>query len=797
MATASKPQFPIVDALLVTPPEAAGGHIGICTNTSAPGQVFNDILEENRPAVSVLGPLIVSRDGTERMILNSLVHPTVTHLVLFSEESLTFSPSTNLLLALMHGLDADRAGNYIKDGQAASAHFPNLSADILNRFRDRITVLPLFMSQNEGSRAVVAEYLSWLKPRVPTDVHDFLSKANAKDKKYFDALNTLVGLLRALPQKKKEAVELDPKDFQHLQPPKVEIPTSSTPVAVPFAVSLEDERLRLDIDVGGEAYYLTGDDDFRIEYSLMRALGAKKELLSPLTQFLIGAELNRVNAERTAGLHIPSFVVPASVRGTKEILLESNFTLAPDKEYYYKIGLKGDEVSVMCMAFDICEEVFDLRSKGISGILEWLSEKDRFQKYDMDILHRMDVGGQIGRAVVAAQNGYSFIQDFSAIFKINRERLPLVIADSDTFLDVHRGLLLKVYTEGLTEEHGDERKGLARTAVGLAVYRDAEAALSSMPAIYRQGEQSTEVMREAYKAQLLRLDHDGDYSYGQRTRVHFGFDQLTTVHEALEKDPGRVAVVQRYDPTHDMGMEVNPDTGKMEYTHDPCLTHDLFFVRDGCLHSFHIARAHNLPNAYPENIFGLYDAYVAPTQEKLGLSSGDFYMLSPRGNILLLTEEQRVRKIIAEPSKPVGEVSKDSGPYLLGDNVRPPSGQGVSYFTSAMGHEELFAHPVLDRLQHFEGVDTLDRAVTYLEKKGGAHNNPVLMTHQPGKTDPQSDHLAFFQTNVFGKKLYATAVFANHAPDPQDLRVVNAITSAHAKRLNVPLGEACVFYINA
>ena len=129
--TTRAPQFPIVDAILLTPKESEDGSIGICTNTSAPGQVFNEIEEKNRKQVSVLGPLIVSRDGTERMILNCLAHPSIRYLVLFSEESLTFSPSTNLLLSLQHGFDSSKTGNYIKNGKAASAHFPNLSKKLL------------------------------------------------------------------------------------------------------------------------------------------------------------------------------------------------------------------------------------------------------------------------------------------------------------------------------------------------------------------------------------------------------------------------------------------------------------------------------------------------------------------------------------------------------------------------------------------------------------------------------------------------------------------------------------------
>ena len=70
-------QFPIVDALLLTPTEGKDGFIGICTNTTAPGQVLNELEGKERRFISVLGSLIVSRDGAERMILNSLSHPTL------------------------------------------------------------------------------------------------------------------------------------------------------------------------------------------------------------------------------------------------------------------------------------------------------------------------------------------------------------------------------------------------------------------------------------------------------------------------------------------------------------------------------------------------------------------------------------------------------------------------------------------------------------------------------------------------------------------------------------------------
>lgn len=791
------PQFPIVDALLMTPPEGQHGLIGICTNTSAPGQVFNEIEEHNRNSVSVLGPLIVSRDGTERMILNSLSHPTIQFLILFSEESLTFSPSTNLLQALQHGIDTEKDGNYIVGGCAASAHFPNLSKTILDTFRDSIVVLPLFMHKNEKSQKIVEEYLAWVQPRIPADVHKLLVAANTKEKIYYDVLNELIAALAALPQKNKEPVELDPKEFQHLQPPKVELGHTETQFSVPFCVRIEDKQLRLDIQVGDETYVIRGKDDFLIEYSLMRFLAGKKKLLSPLEQLLIGAELNRLNTEMLNGVSAEPFVEKREIEGAQEILLESKIDMEPDTSYYYKIAVKDDTVSVMCMAFDVCEEVFELRSKGFSEIIQWLAEKNRFEDYEMDILHRMDVGGQIGRAVIAARSGYSFIQDFASIFKVNTIQLPLLTAEGDNFLDVHRNLLLKIYTKGLTEEHGDTQKGLARTAVMLAVYRDAQEALKKMSLIYKQGEHTTEEMRTDYKQQLLRFDHDGDYSYGERTRTFFGFDQLPETVSLLQKNKNRATIIQRFDPSVDMGSVTEPETGHTKYTHDPCLTHDIFFVANKKLHSFHIARAHNTANAYPENIYGLYDAYVSHIRDELQIEGGDMFMLSSRANILLLTEEQRVRKIIAEPSKPMDTVDSTSGPYLLGENIKPSQHAGVAYAHAALVHTTKRPKSIfLDRIENYSGVNTLSRAIDYLAQKGVMHNNPVLTTHKAGVHDAQDTHLAFFQANVFGGKVHATAVFTNKSPDSDaDAALIGYMATQYAEKLSIPLGDASVFYI--
>lgn len=793
-------QFPIVDAILLTPPEGKEGFIGICTNTTAPGQVLNELEGKERRFISVLGSLIVSRDGAERMILNSLSHPTLSYLILFSEESLTFSPSTNLLLALQYGVDTGNRDHPIVRGKAASAHYPNLSGKIVDSFRDQITVLPMFMYKNDFGKEIIMDYLKWARPRLPDGVYNFLKEANESGKIYYDSLNLLVSLLSQSSPKPRAFVELDPKEFQHLQPPKIAIPPKDLRPDVPFRVKNEGGKIRLDIRVGSETFFLRSTEEFLMEYSLMKFLGQRKKDLGPLSQLFLGAEIGRVNAEIKNDVKFAPFVNSENIIGEKEILLEPKVSLVTDKKYYYKINVKDKEVAVMCLAFDVCDEVFELRSEKIGGLLEWLAEKNRFEEYEMDILHRIDVGGQIGRATIAASLGYAFIQDFPNIFRVNTENLPLLVVDSDSFFDVHKQALLKLYTLGLTEEHGDKRKGAARSGVLLAIYRDTAKSLASLPTIYKQGAVSTEKMREDYKTQLLRFDHDGDYSYGQRTRAFFGFDQLPKTIEALKKNPSRAAIIERFDPVEDMKSFVDPDTGKMKYTHDPCLTHDIFFLQNGRLHSLHIARAHNIVNAYPENIFGLYDAYVCTVRNGLAAESGDMYMLSSRANILLLTEEQRIKKLLGEPSKPADEIDSQSGPYLLSENAKAPKvgGAGVAY--SFLPLKKVTARPeniTLDRIENTRGVNTLEKAVQYLKEKGVTHNNPILTEYRAGEMDPQGDYLAYFQANVMGGKVEATAVFMNHSLKKRedDLVLVNYISSQFSQGLGCPLGNLSLFYV--
>ncbi len=793
-------KFPLVEAILFTPKEGEHSQIAICTNTSAPGQVYNEISEENRDKVCVLGPCIVSRDGVERMIINSLVHPTLKYLILFSEESLTFAPSTNLLQAILQGLDIVKKGNFIKGGVAASPHYPNLNNDILSAFREEIMVLPIFMPTNKQSRAIISRYLEWLKPMVSSEVHSLLKSLSTKDKIYYDSLNKLIEAIAKMPKRDKREVKLDPKQFQQLQPPKIVLTGIEHAIKCPFSVRQEKGAIRADVRLGDESYVIRSGNAFLLGYSLMKLIGSKKKKLSPQEQILLGMEVGRVSVEIANGLKYPSFVKSDGVQGKIEVPLESNMQLKVDKEFYYRIRTQGKNVSVLCMAFDECEEFFELVSKSPILIAERIAREDRFQDYEMDILHRFDIGTQIAAAGIAAKLGYSFIQDFSTIFKINKKALPFVVADGDSFLDVHKTVLRKIYTEGITDEHGDKQKGLARTAAVLAIYRKTNKSLRALPIIYKQSSSDTETMRKLYKRELLRKDHDGTYTYGERTRSYFGYDQLEHAIKTLKNDPSRAVIVQRFDPINDMTSHVDPVAKKTKYTHDPCLTHDIYFTLGKKLHSFHIARAHNAVNAYPENIFGLYDAYVTKIRQSLRFHAGDMYMLSNRANILLITEEQRTKKILAEPSKPPGDLDTVSGPYLLGDGIKRPSLKGgVAYFTVKAGRvDRRPRHEILDRLENYEGVDTVSKAIDYLKAKGGMHNNPLLTEFYAKNKNSQDDMLAYFQANVYGKKVYATAVFMNRSLQnkKRDQEMCDYLMTRYAQALKASLGDIFVLYIN-
>ena len=83
--------FPVIDAFLLCPEEGKSGKVAVCTNMLAPGMVSNEIPFELRSDVAVMGSLVVNRDGAERMIINALAHPSLEYVILFGQETLSFS----------------------------------------------------------------------------------------------------------------------------------------------------------------------------------------------------------------------------------------------------------------------------------------------------------------------------------------------------------------------------------------------------------------------------------------------------------------------------------------------------------------------------------------------------------------------------------------------------------------------------------------------------------------------------------------------------------------------------------
>lgn len=766
--------FPVLEAILHVNNDT--GKIGICTNSIAPGLVFNEI--DNRDNVCVLGSLRVNKDGTERMIVNSLSHPSLKFLVLFGEESVSFKPSTNLLLALMNGYSN---GRDIKDSVGISAEYPSISEELLEEFRKNIIVIPAY----RGDKETVLKYLDWLKGKVSSDLISFLEKIYEKKKIYYDSLNELVDLLAKEEVEEKNNVELDVAEFQNLQPPVIELGEVDVKEEVSFLVSREENLINVRFICDGKGYFIEGEDPFLIGYSLMKHFDFK--VFSDKEYLLLGAEMSRIEMEIKHGIEIESFVLATlNFEGEMEnIPLANSINLEPDKRFYYVVGLKEGKIFVQSLAYQDCELVFELRSKDANFLIDEIAKQNRFDKYSQETLHRIDVGIEIGRAGIALAYGKIFVQDFRYLSDLNETKFPFFLVDGKTFLENHKKMIMNLYTQGLTQQHPDTHKGPMRTACILSVFR--KGSLEKMPKIYF-GTDSEENFRRKYKEQLQNPENEGAYTYGERTREYFGFDQLDDAVFKLKENG--VYVIQRFDFEKDMG--VTEENGKKIYTHDPCLTHDIYFILENKLYSFHIARAHNIVNAYPSNIFGLYDAYDKYISEKLGIELGDFYMLSNRGNILLLTEEQKAKQIIAEPSKVTDRTDCSIGPHNLSNGF---SSFGVGYLEQDLAVEEECLHDDLLKLENYNGINLIDRAVNYLSDKGNGHNNPILGTYNPLTGD--TGRLIFFQANVRCGKIEASAVFVNGSDEvlSKDLKLCNYISTIYSRQLGFELGKLRLFYV--
>jgi len=796
--------FPVVDAFLLEPEEGKKGKTAICTNTLAPSMVINELQFDLRSDICVMGSLVVSRDGAERMIINCLAHSTIEYLILFGTETLSFCPSTNLLSALMDGYREDRDGNVIIGGKGVSHHYPNVAPHLLDQFRKRIKVIPLFT--HHSSQNIVERYVEWLKPQVPLEVYTCLKSIFSKKKIYYDSLVEMVKVIAEVKSSGVSAVELDAKDFQHLQPPIVQVDGENKKIDVNFSVSQDKGNIIVDIDLNEGLYTIRGTDSFLLAYSLMDYMDKHNLTLPHDQQLWLGVELSRVEMAIRSEVKGQSHVASQIKEGERrEIPIASRSILKADKKYYYKMGIKDGRVSVQSLAQDTCESVFELRANRIFPLIDRINNENRFEDYEQQFLHRVDVGIEIGRAMIALDLGLSYFQDFRNLFKINKTNFPYIFVEGDTFLGVHQKIITRLYTQGITESHPDTHKGTMRSATVLACYRGSGNTLQHFPEIYGSASQSAKDMREKYKEQLLSAENKGSYTYGNRTRTHFGKDQLKEAAAFLKKHPDKPFVIQRFDPVVDMAITETPITDdlgniirtRLEATHDPCLTHDVYFISEGKLHSFHIARAHNMVNAYPENIFGLHDAYDQTIARELGIELGDMFMLSSRGNMLLLTEEQKAKKLIAEPSKPIEELDNKHGPYDLRLSF-PSLGVGV-YQAPLEIREERPQHPCLSRLEDYSGLNIISKARSYLDKKGNKHNNSILCTFNPKQDQLIEDHnrLIFFQCNNRGNKLQASAVFVNGTKEnmKSDVELCNYLATQYKNSLGLELGNLFLFYV--
>lgn len=782
-------KFPLIEAYLICP-NKEGGIIGVCSNQLAPGIVLNEIPMRLRKKICAIGSLIVNRGGTERMIVNSLVHKKLRYLILFGEESASFKPSSNLLIALMNGYKKGE-GNYIKSSIGFGAQYPSISEKVLDSFRQNVIVLPVF----KGSKEIVEGYLGWLEARVPKEIFNCLKSINQKKKIYYDSLFSLMEALPDVPAFGKKIIELELREFQSLQPKIVILKGVGQAEEVNFEARKEKGKIAVNIDFGGELYSIEGKDGFLLAYSLMKFMNENGLKLSIRKQLFLGVEISRAEMEIKHGLISDSITRPDSKLGSrKKIPLEEQAVLKEDKNYYYTIFLKEGYICVRVTNYDTCKCLFEIRAKSIIPLIDKLAGENRFQDYEQQILHRIDVGIEIGRAGIAFKNKRVFLQDFHYLPSINKTNFPLFIISGNSFLTNHKRIVTSIYTQGVAQTHPDTHKGSMRSGAVLCAFKSPEQAFKKMPGIYIYGNQSEKQVRAQYKDQLLSPEPFGSYTYGNRTRDHFGKDQLKEAINSLRREPNSPFVIQRFDYLKDMAIKKR---GKeLKATHDPCLTHDIYFISGKKLFAFHIARAHNIIGGYPTNLFGLYDAYDGPIAKALNLEMGDIFMLSSRANILLLTEEQKAKTIMKEPSKLSGRQSMFIGPHNI-SNFFP--NKRIAYIERLLKKQTVKPeHPCLGALRDYESVNILEKAISYLQTKGADHNNPIIGTYNPKEQSlGEENRLIYFQANVRAGKIQATAVFLNGSKKTfkSDIILCNYLATQYSEKLSTGLGKLFFFYV--
>jgi len=782
-------KFPLIDAYLICP-NKENGEIAICTNQIAPGVVLNEIPVMSRKNICAMGSLIVNRGGAEKMIINSLVHKKLRYLILFGEETASFRPSSNLLLALMNNYK-EGSGNHIKGSIGLGAQYPSISEKLLNSFRETVIVLPIF----NGSKKVIDQYLGWVKNRVPKEIFDYLKSTNQQKKIYYDSLLGLIEFLSNTLIPDKKIIGMGIEEFQNLQPKIIILKNIDDVEEVNFEVRKNRGKILIDIDFGENLYSIEGRESFVLAYSLMSFINQNKLEIPIKQQLLLGAEISRVEMEIKYNFSLKSIIKSKCRRGErKKIALLDQMVLKEDKKYYYIISLKQGYIRVQVVSYSNCKCLFEFRSESVMALVDKLSKENRFQDYDQQILHRIDTGIEIARAGIALGNSKIFIQDFHFLPELNKTDFPLFVISGDSFLTNHKKIVASTYAGGVTQRHPDAHKGPMRSGAVLCVFRNPGQAFKKMPKIYIYGDNSGVQMREEYKNQLLSPKSSDFYTYGNRTRNYFGKDQLKAAVDALRANPNSPFVIQRFDYLKD--MTIQGQGRDMKATHDPCLTHDIYFISDGKFCVFHIARAHNIINAYPQNLFGLYDAYDSFVAKELNLELGDVFMLSSRANILLLTEEQGAKTIMREPSEPWSGQDISTAAH----NIRHcfPN-QGVAYVEGALKkQDEKPNHLCIAVLEDYEGINIINKATGYLKLKGADHNNPIIGAYNLKKgLLKEENRLVYFQANARAGKIQATAVFLNGTKKSfrNDIKLCNYLATQYGKALGIDLGKLFFFYV--
>jgi len=128
-----------------------------------------------------------------------------------------------------------------------------------------------------------------------------------------------------------------------------------------------------------------------------------------------------------------------------------------------------------------------------------------------------------------------------------------------------------------------------------------------------------------YSEQFMSPENPGfDYTYGERLRRNNEVDQIVAVIKRLRESPvTRRAVMTTW---HSSDL--------MSDLHVPCMIMDDFLMRDNKLHLTAVFRSHDIKQAWPQNVFGLYTMLKFVANE-VGTDVGSITTFSVNAHIYL------------------------------------------------------------------------------------------------------------------------------------------------------------------